>query len=57
MVCLKVNFIFFMRKKATSVLCVQCGKWMHDRCAGVMAVTSKFSGNFASMKCEGNIKK
>ena len=28
-----------------SVLCVQCGRWIHDGCAGVKKVTPKFSRN------------
>ena len=44
-----------LRAKAKSVLCVQCGKWIHGRCAGVKIVTTKFLINFAYMKCEGNI--
>ena len=28
--------------KANSVLCLQCGKWIHGRCAGVKRVTPKF---------------
>ena len=31
-----------LRVKANSVLCVQCGKWMHGRCAGVKKVTPRF---------------
>ena len=27
--------------KANSVLCVQCGKWTHGRCAGVKRVAAK----------------
>ena len=30
------------RVKANSVLCVQCGKWIHGRCAGVKIVTPRF---------------
>ena len=41
--------------KANSVLCVQCGKWIHGRCAGVNMVTPKLSRNFTCRKCEGNI--
>ena len=31
-----------LRIKANSVLCVQCGKWIHGRCAGVKRVTPMF---------------
>ena len=40
--------------KASSVLCLQCGNWIHSRCAGVKMVTPKFSRNFTCRKCEGN---
>ena len=36
-------------------MCLQCGKYIHGRCAGVKKVTLKFSRNFTSRKCEGNI--
>ena len=32
-----------LRVKANSVLCLQCGKWIHGRCDGVKMVTPKFS--------------
>ena len=44
-----------LRLKANSVLCVQCGKWYHGRCAGVKIVTPWFYGNFTCRKCGGNI--
>ena len=44
-----------LRVKANSVLCLQCGKWIHSRCAGVERVTQKFLRNFACRKCEGNV--
>ena len=35
-----------LRVKADSVLCVQCGEWIHGGCAGLKRVTaSKFSRN------------
>ena len=40
-----------LRVKANSVLCVQCGKWIHGRCAEVKRVTPKFT----CRKCERNI--
>ena len=43
--------------KANSVLCVQCGKWIHDRCARVKRVTPKLHRNLKCRKCEGNIGK
>ena len=48
-------WVCFLRVKANSVLCVQCGKWIYGRCAGVKSVTPKFSKNFTCRKCEGNI--
>ena len=33
--------------KANSVMCVQCGKWIHCRCAGMKRVTPMFFRNFA----------
>ena len=44
-----------LRAKANSVLCLQCGKLIHGRCAGVKRVTQKSSRNFTCRKCEGNI--
>ena len=41
---------------ANSVLCLQCGKWIHGRCAGVKMMTSILKKNFACRKCERNIK-
>ena len=38
--------------KASSVLCVQCGKSSHGRCAGIKRVTLTFSSNFACKQCE-----
>ena len=43
------------RVKVDSVLCLQCGKWIHGRCSEVKRVNPKFSRNFACRKCEGNI--
>ena len=44
-----------LRVRSYSVLCVQCGKWIHGRCAGVVRVTPMFSQSFTCSKCEGNI--
>ena len=35
-----------LRVKANSVLCLQCGKWNHGICAGVISVTPMFSRHF-----------
>ena len=40
-----------LRVKDNSVLCLQCGKWIHSRCAGVKKVTPMFSRNCACRKC------
>ena len=40
---------------ANSALCLQCGKWIHGRCAGMKRVTPRFSRNLLCRKCEGNI--
>ena len=45
-----------LRVKASSVLCVQCGRWIHVRCVGVKRVTSKFSRNCTCRKCGGNVR-
>ena len=44
-----------LRVKTNPILCLQYCKWIHGRCAGVKSVTPKFSNNFTSRKCEGNI--
>ena len=38
-----------LRVKVSTVLCLQCGKWMHGRSFGVKRVTEKFSINCAHM--------
>ena len=37
--------VYSFRLKAKSVLCVQCGKWILDKCTGVKIVTAKFTEN------------
>ena len=44
-----------LRVKDSLALCVQCGKWIHGRCAGVRRVTPKFKRNSTCRKCKGNI--
>ena len=44
-----------LREKTNSVLCAQCGKCIHRRCAGVKILTQKFSRNLTCRKCEKNI--
>ena len=39
-----------LRVKAESVWCLQCGKWIHGRCARVERVTPRFSRNFECRK-------
>ena len=43
-----------LRVKAISVVCLQCGKWIHGRCTGVKRVTPMFSRNYTCRKCEEN---
>ena len=49
--------VFSLRVKANSVLCVQCGKWIHGKCARVKMVTARFSRNVACRRCLGDIGK
>ena len=44
-----------LREKNNSVTCLQCGKWIHCRCAGMKRATPKFSGNITCRKFYGNI--
>ena len=44
-----------LRVKVNSVLCVQCGWWVHGRCAGVKIATPKFPRNPTCIKCEVSI--
>ena len=37
--------VFSLRIKAKLVLCVQCGKLIHGRCAGMKRVTPMFTIN------------
>ena len=46
--------VYRLRVKANSVLCVQCGKWIHGGCAGVKQETTRFYKKFSCRKCEGN---
>ena len=47
--------VYSLRVRTNSVLYVQCGKWIHDRCARVKRVTASLSINFACRICEGDI--
>ena len=42
----KVNpcYVCIFGVMANSVLCVQCGKWIHGRCAGVQRLLQRFQG-------------
>ena len=40
-----------LRINASSVLCLQCDKWIHSRCAKVKRVTQMFSRYIACRKC------
>ena len=44
-----------LKVKANSVCCLECGKWIHGRCAGVKRVIPKFYRNFDWIRWEGNI--
>ena len=44
-----------LRIKVSSALCLQCGKWIYGRCAGVKRVTPKYKRNLTCQKCEWNI--
>ena len=44
-----------LRVKASSVLCLQCGKWIHGRCAGMKRATPKSSRNITCRTCEENV--
>ena len=44
-----------LRVKASSVLCLQCDKWIYSRCARVKMVIQKFSRKLTCRKCGGNI--
>ena len=44
-----------LRVKVNSVLCLQCNKWIHDKCARLKSVTPMLSWNFACTNYEGNI--
>ena len=44
-----------LRAKANSALCLQCGKLIHSRCAGMKKVTLTSSKYLTCSKCEGNI--
>ena len=47
----KSNFdpcrVCILKVTDNSVLCMQCGKWIHGRCARVKRLTTKFLKNFA----------
>ena len=47
--------VYSLRVKTITVLCVQCGRWIHGRCAGVKRLAPKFFMNFTYRKWEGNI--
>ena len=46
-----------LRVKANSVLCLQCGTWIHGRCAGVKKVTPKFSRNQHAENVKGILER
>ena len=44
-----------LRVMSNYVLCLQCGKWIHGRCAGAKKVSPEFSSNVTCSKCEESI--
>ena len=44
-----------LRVKANAVLCLECSKCIHGRCAGMKRITPKYLRNFKCRKCEGYI--
>ena len=44
-----------LRVKASLVLCLQCVKWIHGRCARVKMENQKFSTNCTCRNYDGNI--
>ena len=44
-----------LRVKANLAMCVQCGKWIHGRCAIGKRVAAKLSRNSLWKKSVGNI--
>ena len=43
-----------LRVKADSALCVQCGMWIHSKCAAAKMMTQRFSTNFVCKECKQN---
>ena len=54
----KVNFthVGVSLESNGSVLYVQCGEWIHGRCARVNRVSPKFSRHFACSTFKGNVE-
>ena len=46
-----------LRVKANTVLCAQCGRWIHGICAGVKRVTPKFSRNLHAENVRGILER
>ena len=46
-----------MRVNANSVLCLQCGKWIHGKSAGVKRVTPMFSRIFYAENVKGILER
>ena len=44
-----------LRAKANSFFLVHCGRWIQNKCAGMMGVTSRLSRNPSCRKYEGNV--
>ena len=41
------------RVMANSVLCTQCGNWVHGKCAKIKRVTARLAMHFVCLKCKG----
>ena len=55
MACLREKLT--LRVRTNSVLCLQCGKWIYGRCAGVKMVTPKFKKNLHAENLNGILER
>ena len=46
-----------LRVKVNSVLCLQCGKWIHGRCVRAKRVTPRFMKNLHSERVKGILER
>ena len=47
--------IYRLSVRVSIILCVQCGKWFHSRCASMSRVALLVSGDFACRECGENV--